>query len=210
VGGDPVGVAIASPLKDAGVTAIIVDSDPRKVSDPVHKGLEALGMDALSEDLPQDLQLERLGRLLAVTPNDEVNPVASFHFREAFGNAEVYQLPPSYGIVKGGRILFGEHATHEHLSSLLKSGARVVAAVAGESSTGSLPASRIVRNGIPMFVLHKPGGFSLFTADSRPDVKPGDTFVRLVAPLFPAVSGTVNGFLLFPHASTIVHCLVKS
>jgi NhaP-type Na+/H+ or K+/H+ antiporter len=45
-----------------------------------------------SEYIQEEIDLGGIGRLLALTPNDEVNTLAAMAFAERFGSGEVYQL----------------------------------------------------------------------------------------------------------------------
>ena len=85
----------------------------------------------LSEYVESDLDLGGMGRLLALTPNDEANALACQHFAEEFGSAEVFQLPPDLSPRTGdapnqprlGRMLFGPDATFVNLLGRLEGGA---------------------------------------------------------------------------------------
>ena len=55
-------------------------------------GLRAAYVNVLSEHALYELDLGGIGRLLAVTPNDEVNSLANLHFTDVFERSEQYQL----------------------------------------------------------------------------------------------------------------------
>ena len=57
----------------------------------------------------EDIDLGGLGRLLATTPNHDLNTLAAMEFSAIFGRARVYQLPP--GELRGRR----REATPSHL-----------------------------------------------------------------------------------------------
>ena len=48
----------------------------------------------LSEYVTEEIDLSGVGRLLAVTPNDEVNSLAVQEWSHLFGRAGVYQIAP--------------------------------------------------------------------------------------------------------------------
>jgi hypothetical protein len=74
-----------------------------------------------------------MGRLLALTANDEANTLACQHFVDDFGSSSVYQLPPDLSPRNGdapnqprlGRLLFAPAATYAHLDEWLDQGAMV-------------------------------------------------------------------------------------
>jgi CPA1 family monovalent cation:H+ antiporter len=79
-------------------------------------GRRAFYGNVLARDVDLDLDLAGIGRLLALTPNDDVNTLAATRFAATFGGAETYQLPArsqGTGIDShpadeyGGRQLFG-------------------------------------------------------------------------------------------------------
>ena len=61
----------------------------------------------LGEETLEEIDLGGLGRLLALTPNDEVNVLAVQRFAPLFGRASVYQLPPREGAK--GRVAMAKH-----------------------------------------------------------------------------------------------------
>lgn len=189
VGGDSLGLGIASALQKAGVPTVLVDSDPRKVAKASQNGIEVVESDALSEELPQLVRLECLSKLMAVTSNDEVNSLAALHFREFFGSREVYQLPSTFKTVKGGRVipnrlggrpLFRNDATHAHLISRLSSGSKIITAPIPETPDPASPAHKILKDGLPMFLVSKSGGLRVYTPDYKPQPRPGDLLIGML------------------------------
>ena len=54
----------------------------------------AVRLDRVAPPTPPAAEEGGLGRLLAMTADDDVNVLATLHFRELFGRAGVYQLAP--------------------------------------------------------------------------------------------------------------------
>src|SRR5690606_38959156 len=87
----------------------------------------------LAEEVIDELDLGGIGRFLALTRNDEVNALACMRFREVFGRAELYQLPPERSGVRdkaetpypGGRYLFRPDVTYRYLDARFQDGAVV-------------------------------------------------------------------------------------
>jgi NhaP-type Na+/H+ or K+/H+ antiporter len=124
---------LAHALQRAGVLVRLVDSNRRSVTEARLQGLDAVTANMLSDYADRDLDLGGLGRLLALTANDEANTLACRHFVDEFGSSHVYQLPPDLSPRSGdgpnqprlGRLLFAPDATYAHLAARLADSAVV-------------------------------------------------------------------------------------
>jgi NhaP-type Na+/H+ or K+/H+ antiporter len=94
-GATGVGRGLAIELKALGVKTLLIDTDRYNVTSAIAAGLNARMMSVLAEEADRDLDLRGIGRLLAMTPNDEVNALATARFARVFGRREVFQLAPS-------------------------------------------------------------------------------------------------------------------
>lgn len=84
---------IASLLKAEGTQVLLVDTNLENVEAAKAEGLVAYYGSILSEHILDEIELGGIGRLIALTANDEVNSLACLRFATIFGRAEVYQLP---------------------------------------------------------------------------------------------------------------------
>jgi Trk K+ transport system NAD-binding subunit len=133
-GASPLVREIASALIDEGFAVMAVDTNHDNVAKARMKGIPVQFASIGSEFVREDIDLGEIGRLLAMTPNDEVNTLAAMEFAEHFGRAEVYQLAatepdhesrdrvPAY---RRGRTLFRRDATFALLASRFAKGAVV-------------------------------------------------------------------------------------
>lgn len=120
-------------LQRLGFTVRLVDVNYANVATARLAGLDAVQGNILSEYVESDLDLSGIGRLLAVTHNDEANALACKHFEDEFGSQEVYQLPPQLNgraqdapnRLNLGRLLFGKGVTCELLTERLHAGAMI-------------------------------------------------------------------------------------
>lgn len=94
-GATGVGRGLAIELKALGVKTLLIDTDRYNVTRAIAAGLNARMMSALAEEADRDLDLRGIGRLLAMTSNDEANALATARFARVFGRREVFQLAPS-------------------------------------------------------------------------------------------------------------------
>ena len=85
---------LAVHLKERGVKTLLIDTDPYNVTRSIALGLPAKRLSVLAEHAAHDLDLRGIGRMLAITSNDEVNALATGRFARVFGRREVFQLAP--------------------------------------------------------------------------------------------------------------------
>jgi len=125
---------LAKIIKDLGFRTLLVDSNPDNIEAARGGQLEAVLANILSEDIIDELNLQGIGKLFAVTPNDEVNALAALHFTEIFGRSEVYQLPYKRKEFSDeqrvsrhlrGRCLFNTTMTYEKINEVFNSNARI-------------------------------------------------------------------------------------
>jgi NhaP-type Na+/H+ or K+/H+ antiporter len=95
VGAHSVARGLASALRDLDVTTMLVDTDPYNVTRSVALGLPARRLSVLTDEASHDLDLRGIGRILALTSNDEVNALATTRFSRQFGRRETFQLAPN-------------------------------------------------------------------------------------------------------------------
>lgn len=139
----------------------------------------------IGHELPWDLDLSGIGRLLALTPNDEVNTLATRRFARLFGAAEIYQLaseksePGLDGNVAdiGGRQLFDAHLTYAELSNRLHRGLQIRQTGLSEQFTALDLESRLGDGGRVLFVVR--GDNLIISTESGQDplkrARAGDT-----------------------------------
>ncbi len=134
VGSHRFAIQLASLLTKAGFVVRLVDLNRRNVRQARMQGLEAYEGNILSEFVESELDMSGIGRLFALTSNDEANSLACLQFREEFGSSEVYQLvikQADAGDTQGqrqatmGRLLFSPEATHDRVTDLVEDGAIV-------------------------------------------------------------------------------------
>ncbi len=153
-------------------------------------GRRAFYGNVLAHDFDLDLDLSGIGRLLALTPNDDVNTLASSQFATTFGGAETYQLAArreAMGIDTtpadqfGGRQLFGPEWSYQALEDFLDHGGEVRRLRLGtdpEIAQDLLAAPDLIAI---LFVI-KGQRVQVVAADNPDpmrDVAPGDTVIAL-------------------------------
>lgn len=84
----------AKALQDDGHQVMMLDTNYANISAAKLLGLEAHRANILSEFAEEELDFNGLGSLVAGTPNDEVNSLATQRFIHQFGRAGVWQIAP--------------------------------------------------------------------------------------------------------------------
>jgi hypothetical protein len=137
------------------------------------------------------LDLGGIGRFLALTPSSEVNSLAAWHFREVFGRAGVYQLPPTVARAPRGetaeqhlrgRIAFSSDATYGYLQSKLAQGGVIKKTRLTEEFDYEAFQSHYANKALPLFLVSDKNTLTLFTAAEPLEPKPGSTLISLVQP----------------------------
>jgi len=131
-GANPLAAAIAMALKNEKQDVLVVDTNHARTSAVRLAGVPTLTMSIVSNAVIERLEDTGIGRLLALTPNEEVNTLASMHLARLFGRSRVFQLATEKKEKKtdhrtvshdlAGRILFGSTHTFEHLSRRIERG----------------------------------------------------------------------------------------
>ncbi|MEL6891520.1 MAG: sodium:proton antiporter [Actinomycetota bacterium] len=141
-GAHAVGRGIGNELKQRGVKTLLVDTDPYNVTRAIGGGLTARRMNVLAEEATRDLDLRGLGRMVAMTSNDEVNALATGRFARVFGRREVFQLAPgnrspgrsSVPDEYLGRIIGIDGLTYATLDERSRQGWRAIGVTAGSAA----------------------------------------------------------------------------
>jgi hypothetical protein len=142
VGAHSIARGLAKSLNDLDVTTMLVDTDPYNVTRSVALGLPARRLSVLTEEATHELDLRGIGRILALTSNDEVNALATTRFARVFGRRETFQLAPSEKRRSAalpeellGRIIGIEGLDYGTIDERTRQGWRVRAAPAGEPTS---------------------------------------------------------------------------
>lgn len=125
---------LAAAIQDEGFTVLLVDTNPRNNSTARMAGLPVLHASVGSEFVQEEIDLGGIGRLLAMTPNDEVNTLACMGFSDRFGRSEVYQTAAPeqsserterVAAYRRGRTLFNRAITIHELEQRFEAGAKI-------------------------------------------------------------------------------------
>jgi hypothetical protein len=137
----------------------------------------------------RNLELSSIGRLLALTPNDEINALAAIRYARIFGRSEVYQLasPAKNGKAElnrdlRGRDLFGKNLTWSALSDRVVSGATLKKTKLTEEFDADAFRRQHGERATPLFLLGPGEELLVVTDDQTTAQRPGQTIISLMDP----------------------------
>lgn len=118
---------IASALHNDGHSVMLLDTRYGNIAAARMDGLHAIRANILSEHVEDNLEFPGIRHLVAGTPNDEINSLATHEFAHIFGKANVWQIAPgdkdahpstAVASHRRGRICFSEEPTFQNLQNL--------------------------------------------------------------------------------------------
>lgn len=184
---------LAAALQAQGFRVTLIDTNPANLKAAQNMGLPVYHQNALSEDM-LDVELRGIGRLLAMTPNNEVNALAALHYSEIFGRSEVYQLTSGKGEVDnvgqqtlpqhlGGRFLFSKKATCTYLEKQFAAGAEIQTISLNKSFDYVAFQTQHNNKALPLFLVTANKKLVIYTTDYQPIPKSGQTLIALTPPV---------------------------
>ena len=199
---------IAKVLQDAGFRVVMADSNWANVTAARLQGLPTHFGSIFSRCVLEEVDLCGIGRLLAVTSNDEANSLASVHFAEIFGRHEVYQLFPEacgasersavFPLHLQGRRVFGPGASYQGLASRFRDGWTVKKTMLGKNFDYQAFLDQHGEGAIPLFVISSNGDLQPARAEDSFKPRSQQTIICLVPPASEEPPGTSEG-VAAPH-----------
>ncbi|ASJ74740.1 K(+)/H(+) antiporter NhaP [Granulosicoccus antarcticus IMCC3135] len=92
IGANEIAVKLATALSEHSITVMLSDSSWRNVREARQAGLPAYHGNATSGHASENLELQGIGKMVAVSANRDSNALASMHFRSEFGSSLVFTL----------------------------------------------------------------------------------------------------------------------
>lgn len=192
-GAHPLARRIGEALKAEKVRVLLVDRNWANITAARQAGVPAHLGDLLAEHIMKDLDLTGIGRLLAMTPNDQVNSLAALQFIEMFGRENVYQVAPQTARDPEddannlprhlrGRTLFGKSHRFESLYALVNAGAEVKTTKLTNEFTYEHYIKKYGEDVVPFFIVNEYGEVKVLTEEKFNPPMPGHKIIGLVMP----------------------------
>jgi hypothetical protein len=189
LGAHDCGRTIGKILKDKGFKVLMVDTNWENLKIARMGGLPTYYGSILSEYILNDIDLSGIGRLLALTQNEEVNSLAALYFSRLFGTNEVYQLAieektaeqgTSVSKELRGQILFGSKFNYDFLTDKFSQNATVKSTpITEEFDFDDFQKKHTEGNVIPLFLIRDKKYLKIFTDKSTPNPQPQDVLISL-------------------------------
>ncbi len=179
---------LAKIIQDEGITVMLVDTNFRNISAARMDGLPARCASIVSEYM-EEVDLGGIGRLLALTANDDLNTLAAIEFAPEFGRANVYQLAYRESSTNGrdtastfvpGRYLFDKEATYSKLSYRVAAGAIFKKTKITTEFSYQDFQDRYRESALLLFVITETKQLLISTAEEPIQPKAGQTVIALV------------------------------
>ncbi len=185
VGANPVARAIAKALKKRGYDSLLCDNNWNNVRAARMEGLTTFYGNAVSEYADRRLDLVGLGRLLALSPQRELNALAAHRYHREFGDNNTYTLLTTtdkddgkrHSAPPAGYIAFGKDVSFAKLSSLLSQQAEIRETKLTESFDFDAYYKKYYKRVIPLFAIDGKGRLRVF--DAEHDLKAGPGWIIL-------------------------------
>jgi NhaP-type Na+/H+ or K+/H+ antiporter len=187
---------IAEALAEAGQEVLLVDTNRENIAAANMAGLATFQGNILSEQLLRRIEGTSIGRLLALTPNAEVNSLAAVHFSRHFGRSQVFQLGigDQAGGERGervkadvsrelvGRVLLQHGQPYPQLQQRLAEGYSIKRTQLTREFGYDALAARHGGDLVPIFTIDPTGDVHISTEVDPLSPKAGQSLIALAAP----------------------------
>ena len=179
---------LAQALQRADLPVLVVDTNIGLVRTARREGLPVYHGSVLSDQADEELELPGIGKLLALTANDEVNALSARHFVHLFGRQNLYQLSPARLASEGSsalsaelraRVLGGDEFTFEVLQERIDGGSHFTSTTLTDQFGIEEWQAEHGEDAVPLIVVTRTGGVTVASQGRDVDPKPGDRLVGL-------------------------------
>ena len=191
VGAHAVGREIGRQLKRLDVPVLMVDTNMRRIRQARMEGLRSYHGSVLSDEADMALELPGIGKLFAMTSNDDVNAFSARHFVHLFGRENLYQVAPSRKATEGAaqvgselrvRTLFTDDLNLEEFHRRMEGGHELRATSITEQFGPAEWRERHGDDAVPLLTVSEEGTVTVASSDATLEPRPGDTLLGLVGP----------------------------
>ncbi|WP_437184975.1 cation:proton antiporter [Planctomicrobium sp. SH668] len=187
VGAHRIAQELGEAIQEAGYPVLLVDTNHWNINAARLRGLRTADMNILQEEASEVLDLGGIGRMLALTSNDEVNALATISFSELFSRSNVFQLPPRRAAEKNeqtvqhlrARYLFNSQLTFGELEKRFEAGDHIKTTKLTKEFDFAHFNQTYGSSAIPLFISHNQR-LTICDAEEKIDPKPGQTIIALV------------------------------
>jgi NhaP-type Na+/H+ or K+/H+ antiporter len=189
VGAHSLARVIGRALHEQNFPVLLIDTNAANCEVARAMGLPAFHGSILDPEIHNAMSLGGIGRLMALTANDEVNALAALEWSDVFGSVEVYQLTPHRDVDLSpsqvsqslrGRQLFRRGMTYTHIMGRMNRGAQVTTVVVDEAIERSSKQESPEYVGVPLFVINEDRTLTIVTSRRPLNLRVGQKLIKLV------------------------------
>ncbi len=180
---------VAKSLQNEGFPVMLVDNDLHNVLAARMENLPVFYASIFAENVLDQVEIGGIGKLLALTSNDDANSLAAMHFARVFERSQIFQLAPEEGKLPAevsrhlrGRTMFGEGITHAELTQRFLSNWVIKKTRLSRDFDFEALKNHYHGNVLPLFLISESGRLRVFSADAQLSPQAGDILLSLVQP----------------------------
>lgn len=175
---------MAKQVQKAGFRVLLSDTNQNHVDHALSENIEIYHGNILSEVAQDEINFGGIGRLLALTPNSEVNALAGEHYQHTFGSENVFELQrreiderDGISVHLGGRTLFPAATTYDTIINRFQNGARIMRIRVGDAQAVQYAIPNAI---LPLFVMPDKEKLLIWTEADPPTVRQGNELIALI------------------------------
>ncbi|MDT8400677.1 MAG: cation:proton antiporter [Bacteroidales bacterium] len=180
---------IASVLREHDFRVVILDTNRYNTNKANMNGLNAYNDSIISDKVIDKINLEGVGKLLALTSNDEVNSMGVLHFSEIFDKENLYQLQPSTKEDERefspqhlrGRFLFGKNITYGYITKRIREGASIKSTKLTDKFSFEDFKKKHGESTVPLFLITANRRLVPFTSEGKIIPEKGNIIIALIS-----------------------------
>ncbi len=191
--------SLARTLLDEGYPVMLVDNNRHNVSAARMDGIPAFYASIFADNVLDRVEISGIGKLMAMTTNDDVNSLAALHFAPLFGRSQAFQLMPeddkqldAQSRHLRGRFLFGKGMTHAALTQWFIDEAVVKKTRLSKEFGLEALQARYGGKVLPLFLIGEDGTLQVFSVDGNLKPQAGQTLISLVVPAHEAAADATS------------------
>ncbi len=189
IGASPFARSMGNVLRNLNFHVVLVDTNWQNISQARMEGFSNYYGSVTSDHIIDEIDYYGLGKMLSLTPNDEVNSLAAINFSKVFGSNQVFQLPSlnkkkeeKEHVARDlkGKILFGKKNDFQYLNDLITNGYKIKSSRFTEKYTYKNLIENYGKDEIiPLFVIAD-GNLNPVTMETKLDIKRGQVLISLL------------------------------
>ncbi len=193
IGAHRLGRAVAEALQKNEVPVLLADTNWERVEDAQEDGLEVYHGSPISEHADRHMNLDGIGRMIALTPHRGANVAAAMHYRAELGRNNVFVIHTTSGdnlkkskerpAKRNARLFLEDTMSYGNLDSMIKNGGTIETVTLEEDSSYENIAGTFTEKGaVILFFIDEDKNIYLNNEDKRVEPEAGWSMIVLFPP----------------------------